>query len=90
MIFYYKQYHISPGFFIIGILLSIYLTAYSAEGYLLYTANINGNLEKCKCGPNITRGIGHIKRFFSEFRKVYSQTIIIDGGDNLINNTKIN
>jgi hypothetical protein len=65
----------------IGILLLTCSVATSADGYLLFTANINGNLENCDCGPNITRGIGRIKTFFTDFCRIYPHTIIIDGGD---------
>jgi 2',3'-cyclic-nucleotide 2'-phosphodiesterase (5'-nucleotidase family) len=67
--------------YIIGILLLSNVVLYSEDACILFTANINGNLENCNCGPNSTRGIGRIKTFFSEFCKEYSNTIIVDGGD---------
>ena len=54
---------------------------YSTEINILFTANINGNLENCNCGANSSGGIGRIKTFFSEFRNQYPHTFIVDGGD---------
>ena len=49
--------------------------------HILFTANINGNLENCNCGKNSSGGIGRVNSFFSDFRNENKNAIIVDGGD---------
>jgi 2',3'-cyclic-nucleotide 2'-phosphodiesterase (5'-nucleotidase family) len=53
----------------------------SADFKILFSANINGNLENCNCGKFPLGGIGRIKSFIDEFKKYNKNCIVIDGGD---------
>lgn len=54
---------------------------YSADAYIVYTANINGALQHCNCGDKPRGGIDRIKTFLQNFKSVHQNSIIIDGGD---------
>jgi 2',3'-cyclic-nucleotide 2'-phosphodiesterase (5'-nucleotidase family) len=59
----------------------IYFPLKAADFHILFTANINGTLQNCGCGSEPLGGVGRIKTFVDEFRKINANTIIIDGGD---------
>ena len=49
--------------------------------YILFTANVNGNLENCDCGTDPLGGVGRIKEYIDDFHNKHSNCIAIDGGD---------
>ena len=54
---------------------------YSADIYIVFTANVNGILEDCHCGNEPLGGLARLKTFFSEFKQNHPNTLFIDGGD---------
>ena len=81
MVSFYRQYIKYLSTTLSCVLLLTCFQLYGSNIYILFTANINGNLENCNCSLNSAGGIGRITTLFSEFRKEYPNTIIIDGGD---------
>ncbi len=53
----------------------------TSKTIILYTANINGSIQNCKCGTNPLGGVDRLVSFIDQFRKDHSETILIDGGD---------
>ena len=53
----------------------------SADFNILFTANINGSLENCKCGKIPLGGIARIKSFIDAIAAKNAQCLVVDGGD---------
>jgi 2',3'-cyclic-nucleotide 2'-phosphodiesterase (5'-nucleotidase family) len=53
----------------------------SADFNILFSANINGNLENCMCGKIPLGGVARIKSFVDDYLNKNENCIVIDGGD---------
>jgi 2',3'-cyclic-nucleotide 2'-phosphodiesterase (5'-nucleotidase family) len=62
-------------------ILLVSLSSASGKTYIIYTANINGSIQNCKCGSNPLGGLDRLKSFIDEFKKNHLHTVVIDGGD---------
>jgi 2',3'-cyclic-nucleotide 2'-phosphodiesterase (5'-nucleotidase family) len=54
---------------------------YSSDLYIIFTANVNGIMEDCRCGDKPLGGLARVKTFVSEFKIKHPNTLFIDGGD---------
>ncbi len=50
---------------------------------ILFTANINGNIENCWCGENPLGGLDRIASIIQSWRQKDTPSLFIDGGDRL-------
>jgi 2',3'-cyclic-nucleotide 2'-phosphodiesterase (5'-nucleotidase family) len=68
---------------ILSIVFLVNCPALSAAKHItiLYTANINGNINDCGCGPVPLGGITRVATFINEYKKQHPEAIVIDGGD---------
>ena len=69
--------------FIFVILIVLPSSGYPGDVYIAFTANINGALQNCNCGPEPLGGIDRLKTFLDEFKRTNKHSLIIDGGDML-------
>ncbi len=53
----------------------------AGEFSILFTANINGSIENCGCGPEKLGGLGRIKSFIADYTQKHKNTVVVDGGD---------
>lgn len=53
----------------------------ASELHIIFTANVNGILEDCRCGNEPLGGLARVKTFVTEFRQQHPNTLLIDGGD---------
>ena len=49
--------------------------------YIIFTSNINGNIENCGCGPDPLGGVARLKTVVDDFRQKHKNVLVIDGGD---------
>jgi 2',3'-cyclic-nucleotide 2'-phosphodiesterase (5'-nucleotidase family) len=54
---------------------------HSSDVYIIFTANVNGILEDCRCGNEPLGGLARVKTFVSQFKQKHPNTLFIDGGD---------
>lgn len=49
--------------------------------HILYTTNLSGALEDCRCGGEVVGGMTRVLRLLSEFQRQHPHVLILDGGD---------
>jgi sulfur-oxidizing protein SoxB len=55
--------------------------------HLMYTSNLNGALDDCRCGGNPVGGMTRVLTVFQNLRAQYPDALLVDGGDFLLSYT---